>query len=275
MFIFYLFAELLIAQSTPGAGCVFEWNNLKYDFSQLSIPIPSSDGVVSMGLCANNADRGMMIGGGPACEEAMINQFFSTNHAGCNSYLAKWDGSHVVGALSDTTGQQDGVSLTFNNGQDFGCPDSSPRKVTIDFVCSTTGDEQNFKMTEEATCVYEILYKTKSGCNVGPADSKPNNESSSLSGGWVFIIILLCLTFVYCVGGMAYNYKYDDSKQGLDLVPQRTLWTGIMEYTILGCNVSWSFTRNKYFEYCTKDRSYSVDDSEGPYTGRKFSSAGV
>jgi len=255
---------------TPGKSCIFDYGGKRYDFSTLNIPISDDQGIVSMGLCGDNADTGS---GAQACETSMINQFYSTLHSGCNAYLAKWDGGAYTAGPVDagTTGETDGIKLSFKNGQD--CPGAGPREVSINFLCAQN-DATSFTIKEDATCVYDIEFKTTHGCSSGPSP-KGSKESGGLSGGWIFIIILLCLTFAYCVGGMAYNYKYDDSKEGMDLIPQRSMWTGIMEYTIVGCNVSWTFVRSKYHEMCSKDRSYSVDDSEGAYTGRKFSSAGV
>jgi len=264
--IWIFFLAWTVFTDTSGESCVFDYNGKRYDFSTLNLPIASSDNQMSMGLCADNADTG-----NGACDPAMINQFYSTYHTGCNAYLAKWDnGAYTVGAV-DAMGATDGIKLSFKNGQD--CPGKGPRKTNINFLCSQQ-DASSFTWSEDTQCEYDITFQTTHACSSGPS---PKNSSASggLSGGWIFIIILLCLTFVYCVGGMAYNYKYDDSKQGMDLIPQRSMWTGIMEYTIVGCNISWTFVRSKYHEMCNKDRNYSIDDSEGPYTGRKFSSAGV
>merc|ERR550534_2446564 len=269
MWLLFFYVALQAQPSTPGNNCHFTYNGKYYDLSQLKIPIETTDGKVSMAICGDWADRGT----GIMCDPAMINQFLAaTKDTGCNSYLAKWDPSVTAAALS-TGGSDDGFSLKFDNGAYCDIVQKN-REVTIDFACADT-DEANMKLSEPTTCVYEILYKTTHACATTPRPSGGKTKSGGLSGGWIFIIILLCLTFVYCVGGMAYNYKYDDSKEGMDLIPQRTMWTGIMEYTIVGCNVSWTFVRSKYHEMCSKDRSYSVDDSEGPYTGRKFSSAGA
>lgn len=94
---------------------------------------------------------------------------------------------------------------------------------------------------------------------VGPPSK---NVSSGLSGGWIFIIILIVLTFVYCVGGMAYNYKYnlqnadvegEETSTGghyiqlaKELVPNKDVWSQVSTYTMTGCRVSWNYTKGIY-----------------------------
>jgi len=135
-----------------------------YDLSGIVAPLDSDDNLVSMGICANNADTG---NGDDPCEPALINQFYSTLHAGCNAYLAKWDRSAVkVGPVdAGYTGLSDGIKLSLKNGQE--CPGAGPREVHINFLCST-GDASSFTVREDSTCVYDIEYKTTHACGKQP-----------------------------------------------------------------------------------------------------------
>ena len=48
-------------------------------------------------------------------------------------------------------------------------------------------------------CRYQLEFETALACASG-------GGSGGISGGWVFIIILVCLAFLYVVGGMGYGY---------------------------------------------------------------------
>merc|ERR1719204_2282954 len=115
---------------------------------------------------------------------------------------------------------------------------------------------------------------TKSYTVEAPPSSKggKSDESKKLSGGWIFIILLICITFVYCTGGIFYNYKYNDDIPNDDyqeLVPIIEFWRGFPEYVRVGCEVSYRYSRGLYDYYFSKG-DYEIEGGET--RGHKFSS---
>ncbi|KAF2071101.1 hypothetical protein CYY_007587 [Polysphondylium violaceum] len=60
------------------------------------------------------------------------------------------------------------------------------------------------------------------------------NKPSSISGGWIFIIILSCGVSTYLILGVIVN-KFLLKQSGLDLIPNRSFWSGF------GVNISAGF----------------------------------
>jgi len=93
------------------------------------------------------------------------------------------------------------------------------------------------------------------------APPSAKGSGGGLSGGWIFIIILIVLTFVYCVGGMAYNYRYSEdvsTDEGYvtmttSLIPQKEMWTKVPHYTRTGCQISYQCLNGLYHRYILKD----------------------
>jgi hypothetical protein len=48
-------------------------------------------------------------------------------------------------------------------------------------------------------------------------------EQSSLSGGAIFVIILICLIATYLIGGIIY-LRFVKHNHGIDVIPNRLLW---------------------------------------------------
>ena len=59
----------------------------------------------------------------------------------------------------------------------------------------------------------------------------------------IFIILILVVPFVYCVGGAAYLYKKEE-KRGRELIPHREFWGSIPGYTKDGCGISYRATKS-------------------------------
>lgn len=76
------------------------------------------------------------------------------------------------------------------------------REVHFNFYCDhSVSGVQPVTAIQNGTndCRYMLEFKTAHAC----ANYTGN---SGLSGGWIFIIILVCCAFVYIVGGMGYGY---------------------------------------------------------------------
>ena len=100
--------------------------------------------------------------------------------------------------FNPSTGAQYEREVHFN----FNCDESVDGITPLEAVQNSTND-----------CRYMLEFATSKACAGG-------SGSDGLSGGWIFIIILVCVAFVYIVGGMGYNYY---TKQRLEF-PNVELW---------------------------------------------------
>ena len=68
-----------------------------------------------------------------------------------------------------------------------------------------------------------------------------------MSGGAIFVIILIVILFVYIIAGMSY-LKFSRGATGQDLIPNRLLWLHILGYAIDGLRYSIQVIRYKSFD---------------------------
>jgi len=79
------------------------------------------------------------------------------------------------------------------------------------------------------------------GNNGGGGDGGGSDSSGGLSGGWIFIIFLVILTFVYCVGGIAFMH-FQRGATGLEMLPHMNFWREVPGLIKDGCIYSWRKT---------------------------------
>jgi len=174
--------------------------------------------------------------------------------------LGKWDQSYVTSGIATT---DDGFTITFQNGDNELCIDKNgqpmDRIIIYDFECSSA-NVGTLKLAEPSNCAYEVTVPTKYACAGG---------ALGLSGGSIFLIILVVLIPVYCTAGIVYN-RTQRGRQGFkDSIPQGGLWCERLPYwTKTGCLVSWAFTLST-FRFCQKKlcrkNIRENDDGEGEY----------
>jgi len=123
-------------------------------------------------------------------------------------------------------------------------------------------------ITEPTTCDYSVIVPTQYVC-----DSYINKSvEDGLSGGAVFLIILLVFIIFYCVCGYGFN-KYRRGMEGVSAVPQVQFWTTVFPFWVkTGCMVSWAFTVNIFMGIRARitgnnpgNRGRTDTDAEGKY----------
>eukprot|EP00486_Rosalina_sp_Unknown_P010019 CAMPEP_0201582458 /NCGR_PEP_ID=MMETSP0190_2-20130828/85495_1 /ASSEMBLY_ACC=CAM_ASM_000263 /TAXON_ID=37353 /ORGANISM="Rosalina sp." /LENGTH=259 /DNA_ID=CAMNT_0048022411 /DNA_START=8 /DNA_END=787 /DNA_ORIENTATION=+ len=89
-------------------------------------------------------------------------------------------------------------------------------------------------------CSYYLPIRTKYACAGISCDA--DDASGGLSGGWVFIIILICGLFVYFVAGYVYMALTVNKEAGFgdfaNNIPNRSLWCSLPSLVVAGCAVT-------------------------------------
>jgi len=121
------------------------------------------------------------------------------------------------------------IQFTTANGQPPLCsPSNKPRFATIQFQCAAT--QGSLTLTQEplaAGCAvapgYQFVLQTPCACEAGCGSGPTVTVKTSISGGWVFIIIL-CVAFpLYFLIGFLYCWKVR-GLQGTEACPNIAFW---------------------------------------------------
>eukprot|EP00486_Rosalina_sp_Unknown_P003944 CAMPEP_0201569734 /NCGR_PEP_ID=MMETSP0190_2-20130828/11580_1 /ASSEMBLY_ACC=CAM_ASM_000263 /TAXON_ID=37353 /ORGANISM="Rosalina sp." /LENGTH=201 /DNA_ID=CAMNT_0047992403 /DNA_START=291 /DNA_END=896 /DNA_ORIENTATION=+ len=93
------------------------------------------------------------------------------------------------------------------------------------------------------TCVYDAQIFTKYACFNGQTSCAA--DDSGLSGGWIFIIILVCGLFAYCVFGYIVMALTVNKAGGFgdfgNNIPNKSLWVNCIPLVMAGCSVTKDF----------------------------------
>lgn len=130
-----------------------------------------------------------------------------------------------------------GLQVTFTGAvpaadDPFWCPwnpstgSQYPRTVTYLMECDpTVHGAVAVEAIQNATenCDYHLTFKSQHAC---PNTHGFNYSPSSLSGGWIFIIILICLAVLYFGGGFLYTYH----TERVWAPPNREFWASFGQY---------------------------------------------
>jgi len=111
------------------------------------------------------------------------------------------------------------------------------------FVCDaqSTAKYSTVTMSQPDSCSYKMNIRTKFAC---ATQTFSDSSSDGLSGGSVFLIILLVVLVVYCIGGYAYNaaYKNEENKHWSDYKTHtphlNSFWCLVPKWTYAGCCVT-------------------------------------
>jgi len=120
-------------------------------------------------------------------------------------------------------GAASGFILHFSAGED-------QRQTDIEFICDAvagTGTLTALTPTENPTHYYHLQWKSNLTCpggdGDGGGDGGDGDYDDGISGGWIFIIILLCIVVLYLVGGVIYKRVRTDER-GLEMIPNKDFW---------------------------------------------------
>lgn len=162
--------------------------------------------------------------GGMACEYA------HAPPSGFEAIIARWDNSTnpVWGITEKSSKFGQGVFMNLTNGDHC---DQYTRVTVFYFICS------NHKLgaiqaESFAPCSNAFIIPTSAACL--PASS----SSHGLSGGWVFVIIVLVLTCCYCVSGVLYK-SFKLGTRGVESIPNIAQWQQLPSLVKDGCIFTW------------------------------------
>lgn len=149
-----------------------------------------------------------------------------------------------------------GVDMAYHNGKPCNSPSKPPRIAHIQFICDeavkgplSAGSDGTQACSEPGyTFVYPTIYACPGHAGDGGDSGGTVTVSTSLSGGWVFIIILLVSVFIYVVAGLAYNKKRNDIWQ----CPQWDFWKTVPGLVFAGFGATFNCIKGLFGKGSTK-----------------------
>ena len=150
----------------------------------------------------------------------------------------------MTGLLAPAVPLSHGFDDVFFHAHSYWCPwdpttgGQYQRKVSYHMICdpSVNGAEP-FEALQNVTneCDYHLSFKSKFACAsktpIAPY-RPPSGNSGKLSGGWIFVIIVLVLSVVYFGGGFLYTYQ----TERVWAPPNRQFWSAVGQYTSDGAS---------------------------------------
>ncbi|UJR36378.1 hypothetical protein I4U23_029102 [Adineta vaga] len=157
-----------------------------------------------------------------------------TNAAAC--YTDRNTGSSVVIAKQNDAifeNHQNVYTLIYH---------TSNMLLTVYLTCREDGEEKiNGRQDDQQ--IFNIYLQSRCCC---PGKCQYSSDGS-LSGGSIFIIILVVVVVVYLAGGMIF-LKYARGATGIDIIPNRTIWLGVVSYAVAGARYSIQVVRQQKFD---------------------------
>lgn len=249
-------ATLLVSLvGVDAQSCVHEFDGFYYDLRSMKgtvYSVPTTDYTYAFSLCENipasNTNWGKCSGN--ACQFNAAGRVVGTISRWEKASPPVWSlvapapAAPGASANGDPTVALKSLQLTLDNGSNCSAP-TAPRVGKFKFVCQANSESPTVYQTPDAdggTCSvkggYVFTIKGKVGC---PHKGKfSGGGSDGLSGGWVFIIILLVGSFVYCVAGCVWMNRREGAT-GTDMIPQKAFWAALPGYVLDGCRATWGF----------------------------------
>jgi len=149
---------------------------------------------------------------------------------------AYWD-------LINSDNETEGIKFILDNGDDS-CPGGLQYGATIYLDCDPSAtNPQNFNLTVYSRgCHYDFHLVTAQSCPtiIPPVvPPLPQPSSGGLSGGTVFIIILLVFSFVYVAGGCIFRHV-SYGVRGREACPNHEFWSGLPGLVSDGFRFCWA-----------------------------------
>jgi hypothetical protein len=173
------------------------------------------------------------------CVEGVTSAVCLVRSGAAQATAGLWDGSPAPTAVETA----DGVVVTITGKPRFG---EQVWETTLTLKCgSATEPTGNVEGTKIA-----LAFSHPDACKGGPG--------GGLSGGSIFLIILLVVSFVYVVAGCIWNVKRNSKPFGRESCPNAGFWGALPGHTKAGC----AFTYTKLRSLCN-GRSTSSAESSG------------
>jgi len=205
----------------------------------------TTDHTYTYTLCANEAGS---CAGGDALMTKQVNDEDSTQ---CFE-IGRWN-PEINPIYDDTTGWQ----FEYQNGEG-GCLGDLTRTWVPTFVCDSGTELSWDGVTEQfGACRYLIDIRTKFACPGTPCEL----DEGGISGGWIFIIILVCGFFAYfCIGYIVMAVTVNKEGGFGDFnnnIPNRAFWSKLPALVIAGCAV----TKDSVLGLVNKGGTSGADDT--------------
>jgi len=192
--------------TNPTTGDVYNFNSLASSTADYSVKTSSWNTFINV------------------CRQT-INTTCGTNVAACQTWpggkaaLGSTTTAQWAPLVRSTTQGQKGATVSFGNG-------TSGRAFEIDFQCveSAGVGSPNFEV-ETPKLFYNFAWPTKTACPTGNVPT-PNSGPRGLSGGSIFLILLLCLVVVYVAAGITFNVVKKKAS-GKEIIPNVEFWGSI------------------------------------------------
>jgi len=167
---------------------------------------------------------------GSMCQYNQANSFYHV----CGTWA--YDPVPIWSALNG----HDGVVIELNNG-DGPCPDGSNRLTVITLHCDPTAPIRpaTFTVVPISQCGYGIDIRSSAAC--------PVTTPSGLSGGWIFILILVVAATIYIAVGCGYK-RHKKGLVGMESFPNIDFWRQLPVLVKEGCLFTWSKCRGQTYE---------------------------
>ncbi|CAF2399820.1 unnamed protein product [Rotaria sp. Silwood2] len=170
---------------------------------------------------------------------------------GCFAYSTKDTCQNAAACVTDITSNQEKLIarqtdrvFTYNGGViSIIYTDGEDTTVRVFLVCKTTESVQATQVEHNS-----YLFHIESECACpGKCTYIPDKPRGRLTGGAVFIIILLSIITTYLIISVLF-LRFIKHEQGINLIPHRTLWLQIGHDSIHGIRVTLSKVtrRNTY-----------------------------
>eukprot|EP00455_Lapot_gusevi_P051906 TRINITY_DN783_c0_g1_i1.p1 TRINITY_DN783_c0_g1~~TRINITY_DN783_c0_g1_i1.p1 ORF type:complete len:118 (-),score=32.67 TRINITY_DN783_c0_g1_i1:101-454(-) len=97
----------------------------------------------------------------------------------------------------------------------------------------------NALLLNDSSCQATVEFSGREACPASapaptPSPSPSPSPSEGLSGGWVFVILLLVFSMTYIIGGCAYmRIKYGVT--GMEAFPNVEFWRSLCDNAAAGC----------------------------------------
>jgi len=248
----FVFAEDALVRVTPpssmespNAGCTWSAaDGTLFDLSRLKLSgtedYTGDDQYLKyrMNICAP-------VNQGGNCGASSICSFWKDDGTYHQQY-GEWNGApSPQWALIEPGRAAGGIVITFANGKST-CM-GKIETAYLNLKCDPGQPSlKTFAVSENfGACTLTITYTNSVSCPVS-ADSL---GGGGLSGGSVFLILVLVVAVVYTAGGCIYNRRKNGTVGMAESCPNIGFWRAIPELTMAGCRFTWSKITGKPVGY--------------------------
>lgn len=123
-----------------------------------------------------------------------------------------------------------GIEVLYKNGGACAADKEEPYIMSIHLICDMTASTPSMEVEQYSDCYYFGQIRTKFGCN---GYSEASKSAGGLSGGWIFIIIVLCSVGLYLGAGFAVCTKRY-GKTGKNAIPHLDFWLSVKTNALVG-----------------------------------------